>query len=363
MAGGPVRVAVVGAGYMGGIHARTIARIARERPGLAELAYVADVDYLRARRLAEAYGAKPLEGLTGELARADLAIVSTPTATHRAVVERLYSIGVRAFLVEKPVALTLDDAAAVARLSRRGAWVSVGHSERFNPALLGAAEAWRRGLLEGLDALETRRLGPFVERARGVDVVRDLAIHDLDVILSLVGEEPREVYARVESGIVTSLPDYSVIILSFNSTTSSTVAARISPVKERIARLYTGAGSIVELDFLRFKARAVTASSSLNIPVPGGEPIYREDLEVLESIASGKEPPVGVGEASVTLYLCLKALESAGRGGAVRPREDPDYQRHRSLLEEGLQAYSHIKRRLSSRAAAGVGSGWRRKAT
>ena len=357
MAGGPVRVAIVGAGYMGGIHARAIARIARERPGLVELAYVADVDYSRARRLAEAYGATPLGGLEGGLARADLAIVSTPTATHRAVVERLYNIGVRAFLVEKPVALTLEDAAAVAGLSRRGAWIAVGHSERFNPALQGAAVAWRRGLLGSLDALETRRLGPFVERARGIDVVRDLAIHDFDIILSLVGEEPREVYARVKAGIVSGLPDYSVVLLAFDSTTSSTVAARMSPVKERIVRIYTKAGSIVELDFLNFKARAVTPSSSLEIPVPRWEPIYMEDLEVVERLASGGEPPVGVGEAAATLYLCLKALESAERGGAVRPREDPDYQRHRGLLEEGFQAYANVKMRLPSGTAAGVEPG------
>ena len=354
MPGSPVRVALVGAGYIGRIHAKSIAEIARDHPGLVELAYIADVDYSRAKALAREYGGVPVEGLSSELARADLAIVATPTHTHRTVVERLASMGIGAFLVEKPLAGTLEDAAAIARSSGR-LWITAGHSERFNPALEAAADAAARGLLETVDAIETRRVGPFTPRAASTDVIHDLAIHDFDIIMSLVGEAPESVNAAVLAGIVSDLPDYASVTIHFHGVASSTIVARLSPVKERLVRVYSGGRSIVELDFLQRTGRAIRATGPVELQAPQGLPIYREDLEAVRALAEGRDPPVPPSQALATLYLCEKALESASRGARVRVREDPDYHSYRGLIEEGIEGYRLVRDRLLS----GAGAPWR----
>ncbi len=345
MSGDSLRVAIVGAGHIGGIHAKSLYAIGRLSPGNARLEYIVDVDFDRAKRLARIYGATPLRwDDVDRLRGVDLAIVATPTDTHRLVVEKLLDKGVEAMLVEKPLASTLEDAAAIVSYSRR-AWIAAGHSERFNPALQGVRVAASHGLLAEVDAVETRRLGPFVERAKNTDVIHDLAIHDFDIILTLVGGMPHKVFSIARRGLVSDTIDYSTILLRFNSTISSTVVGRISPIKERIVRIYTKLGSIIELDFLNFRARSID-EVEIEIPLKVSPPIYREDLEVVTRLREGRDPPVGVQEAFLTLYLCKTAMTSAELGVSIEIRETPNYAKYREILLEGEARYEQAHRLL-----------------
>src|SRR5690606_12496783 len=185
----PVRLLVVGAGHMGRLHA---AKAARALPGAATLIGVADRHLERAEALARQLGggvraaAEP-RALAGA---ADAAIVAVPTVAHAAVADALLDAGLD-LLVEKPIAATLAEAEAlVARARAAGRVLQVGHLEWHNPALVAV-----RGRIRRPRFVEAHRLGPFPGRATDVDVVRDLMIHDLDVVQRLLGEEPASLEA------------------------------------------------------------------------------------------------------------------------------------------------------------------------
>ena len=128
-----IRVAVVGAGHLGRHHARLYSAIPA-----AELVGVADIIPERARRVAEAYGARPTTDYRELIDQVDAASIAVPTEAHYAVARDFIERG-RAVLIEKPLARSLDEADRLLDLAERnGVPVAVGHVERFNPALVAA---------------------------------------------------------------------------------------------------------------------------------------------------------------------------------------------------------------------------------
>ncbi len=338
----PVRVAVVGAGYMGSIHARVVARLSEERPGLAELAYVVDVDRARAEALARDLGARaassPWDIPRGEV---DLAIVATPTRLHVETVRGLASAGVTAMLVEKPLADSLEGAAEIVRLEEReGLWISVGHSERFNPALSALFRLERESGFKPsrAHAISARRRAPFTPRAAGVDVVHDLASHDVDVSLSLVRALPERLRAYHIRGAYTKHPDYSTAHLWLDWTIIHIEASRLSPPKERVVDIIEP-GRTVRLDLLRGRLYTHDSSGLVEHPTPPRLPIDAEDEAVIEALAAGREPPVTTAQATAVLFICKKILESADRHVEVTLRRDPDYARYEDIIDRGVEEY------------------------
>lgn len=147
-----------------------------------DLVGIVDVNPERARDIADTNGTRVIDNASSLIGMADAVVVATPTASHAAVASPFLEAGM-AVLVEKPLARSLDEADALVALARRnGAILAVGHTERFNPALIAA-----RPLLTSPRFVECHRLGTFPDRSLDIDVVFDLMIHDLDVVLALVG--------------------------------------------------------------------------------------------------------------------------------------------------------------------------------
>src|SRR5262249_51900406 len=120
----------------------------------------------------------------------DAASIAVPTVAHAEVGCRLMDQGIDV-LVEKPMAANLAEADALVQSAHRnGRILQVGHVERFNPAVLAVESILNRPLF-----FEVHRLGVFSPRSLDVDVIYDLMIHDLDILLALVGEPVTEVKA------------------------------------------------------------------------------------------------------------------------------------------------------------------------
>ena len=184
-----VRMAVVGVGHMGRFHAEKIASLAAE-DGSTELVAVVDQHAERAAAAGSEFGASATTDLGEALDQVDALVVAVPTVAHASVVERALDSGIDV-LVEKPIAATLEEAEKLLAMAReRGQVLQVGHLEWFNAAMQSVRERVRRPRF-----IEAHRMGPFPARATDVDVVRDLMIHDIDIIQRLVGEEPE----RIES--------------------------------------------------------------------------------------------------------------------------------------------------------------------
>lgn len=223
-----VRAAVVGAGYLGTFHAEKYARAAGCR-----LVAVADVDLGRARPLAERLGCRAVADFRDLVGEIDCASVVVPTRHHREVGEVLLRAGVDC-LIEKPLAASAAEAAELVRVAANsGRLLQVGHLERFNPALTRLAREIDRPRF-----IECHRLAPFTARGADVDVVRDLMIHDLDLIRLLVPGAVVSVEA-VGVPVVTPAIDIANARLRFaGGCIANVTASRVSVKRERKLRLF-----------------------------------------------------------------------------------------------------------------------------
>jgi predicted dehydrogenase len=234
----PLRVAAVGCGHLGTYHAR----ILRDHPG-AELVHVVDVDADKAAALAAETGCEPLTCLNDLPGDLDAVTIAVPTSVHAATAVPLLERGVPC-LVEKPLAGTLEDADRILYAAQRGnAALSVGHVERFQPGLRKVRELGIRPRF-----IECHRLTPFSFRSMDIGVVHDLMIHDLDLILDLMGPEVASLDAA-GGAILTDSEDMASVRLVFaDGGRASVTSSRASLSPMRRFRMFS-ADSYVSLDF------------------------------------------------------------------------------------------------------------------
>ena len=269
-----MRGALYGHGHMGRIHARKLAE-----QGVA----VTLID--------------PPRGIDPPLPTdLDFAIIASPTTTHAAVALPLLRAGVPC-LIEKPLASTLHEAEALAAFAH----LSVGHVERFNPAL-----APLRGVRPRF--LEAERLAPFQPRGTDVDVIADLMIHDLDLALWLLGGAVGDIRA-IGVGVMTGQADIVNARVEIGGAVATLTASRISPAPVRKLRLvepgiYWSADLRTRtLSRVRWGEQALTPEP---VAVPSWDPIATEQAAFLAAVR---------GEAA---YACtgseaLAALQLAER--------------------------------------------------
>lgn len=181
----PIRMAVIGVGHLGAIHARLL----RQLPNV-DLKAVVDPSPQTRTAIGQELGVAALAQPDELIGQIDAAIVATPSRFHHAVAIELLSHGIHVF-VEKPVTLNVADADDLIReANARQLVLQVGHVERFNPAFISA-----RPHLADPKYIEAVRSGPFTCRSTDIGVVLDLMIHDIDAVLALVGQEVASVEA------------------------------------------------------------------------------------------------------------------------------------------------------------------------
>jgi predicted dehydrogenase len=224
----PLRVGVIGVGHLGRHHARLLGTM----PGV-QLVGVVDSSEARAQEIAAASNTAAFTDPRALDGRVDAVTVAVPTEGHLEVALAFIERGVHV-LVEKPIARTVAEAdRLVGAAAARGVRLAVGHTERFNPAVDVA-----RGLLRNPRFIECHRLGTFPERSLDIDVVFDLMIHDLDLVLSLVGEPPVSVEA-VGVPVLTPRIDIANVRLRFaGGCIANLTASRISRDRVRKIRIF-----------------------------------------------------------------------------------------------------------------------------
>jgi len=236
----PLKVAVVGVGHLGRIHARIYAESAE-----AELVCVVDADGERASELAAELGCAGYDDPARIPDDVEAVSVVVPTVHHAEVAVPLLARGVPC-LVEKPLAADLTQADRIlAAADKGGASLAVGHVERFQPGL-------RKVRALGLQPkfLECHRMSTFSFRAMDVGVVHDLMIHDLDLVLDLVGSEVESLDAA-GGAILTDSEDLASVRLVFkNGVRANVTASRVSMAPMRRFRMFAS-DSYVSLDFTK----------------------------------------------------------------------------------------------------------------
>lgn len=298
------RVAVVGAGAFGQNHVRVI----RESPR-AELVAVVDSDPSKA----EITDWRKLAGM------ADAAVVATPTTTHAEIGRGLLEAGLHV-LVEKPVSHDLETARGLVESARSASRVlAVGHLERCNPAVRALREIVTVPLF-----FEINRMNQFAPRSLDVDVVLDLMIHDIDIVLALVGQQPEEVRAAGVR-ILSQKVDIANVRLAFpGGCVANITASRVSTEKVRKLRLFQP-HQYVSIDYAKQEGVAISVGDNQQVSfrplvAPKREPLAAQFDAFLDAVEGRAEPLVSGEDAIGALTVSLEILAKIEEHGAVVAR-------------------------------------------
>jgi predicted dehydrogenase len=303
----PIDVAVVGVGHLGRHHARLYAAMPQTR-----LVAVVDRDAARARAVAEEFGCEALIDPQTLAGRVQAASVAVPTENHRDVAEWLLGSGMDV-LVEKPLARTLDEVDAINRAAAAHSRIlMVGHTERFNPAVIALARA-----VDAPRFFEIHRLAAFSARSTDIDVVLDLMIHDLDLLLYLDGTDPVSVDAAGVAALTDKVDIANARIRLASGCVANLTASRISAEPVRRIRLFqartylscdTGARK-VERYRLTFGAEQEPKIQHDLLPVEEGEPLRIELEAFVEAVRTRSAPAVDGRQARRAIALAHQVRE------------------------------------------------------
>lgn len=248
----PLRTAVIGTGHLGRIHAR----LAAEAPHI-ELVAIVDVSPEARERVAQETGCRAVADYRELIGQIEAAIVATPTIYHHAVVKDLLEAGVHV-LVEKPITTTVEEADELVSLAKaKGLRLQVGHVERFNPALRCVADQ-----LADIRYVQATRASGFTFRSTDIGVVMDLMIHDIDVVLSLVGSRVVDVSA-MGVAVMGEHEDIAQTQLRFaNGAVAQLTASRVNYQPARSMQVFTSSG-FANIDFATRRATTVRPNAEL----------------------------------------------------------------------------------------------------
>ncbi len=311
-----IKAGVIGVGYLGRFHAQKYAALEN-----AELVGVVDIDRNKAAQVAQECQTQPYTDYRELLPRVQAVSVAVPTTQHYAVVQECLNHRIDV-LAEKPLATTVAEAEELVELARqKGKILQVGHLERFNPAM---EELTRR--VHEPRFIEIHRLAFFKERGIDVDVVRDLMIHDLDLVLSLVPGAISEIRAAGVSVLTDSI-DLANARLEFDTgCIANLTASRISVKSMRKFRLFQP-HTYMSVDFEARELMVVEHTGQPGGILPGihletikfppADPLMKEIAAFLEAVATRQEPVVS-GEAGKEALALALAINAAMRQAQQR---------------------------------------------
>lgn len=338
--GRKVRCGVVGVGRMGQHHARVYATSAN-----CELVGIVDASEDRRRAISDKFDCKAFESVEQLLdAGVDAVSIAVPTTAHYAAAEPLLSNKVSC-LIEKPLAGDVGTARAIKELAERtGSVLMVGHIERFNPVMRAMEKATASGLEIVPRFIQVVRVSPMTFRSVDVGVVMDMMIHDLDVVLMLMGGREPDFIRAAGVAVVTEHEDLCNAWLEFNGPrgrcVANVTASRLALKTERVTRI-TGENAYIKIDYgnktgtmIRRTANEIQMrevrdqirggadltnlkwSELVNIEqlaVDDAEPIVMEIRAFLDAVRTGNRPPIDAEAGFANVRTAQRIVEAIKR--------------------------------------------------
>lgn len=328
-----LNAAVIGTGSMGKNHARNYF----EMEGV-ELAAVCDSRKKIASGIADRFRCEAYSDYRKLLSDYDIDVASivVPTRHHKKVAVEFMKAGV-SVLVEKPIAATVAEGEKmVAVADKHGVKLSVGHIERFNPAVVELKRRLDRGALGKIFEIRAHRIGPFPARIRDVGVVIDLATHDIDLMRYLTGSEVARLYAETERRIHTSHEDLLSGLLKFKNNNIGVLSVNwLTPEKIREINVTGEKGMFVarylsqELFFhenVEAKRGEYNYSDILmgvgegdvtSIRIKRREPLRLELEAFAECVRKNTPPPVSGRDGIEALHIATLLIESSKKNKVI----------------------------------------------
>ncbi len=294
-----LRVAVIGTGYLGSIHAKIYKEIRN-----CELVGICEIDQKRLKDASRQFRVPGYADYNELFDKVDAVSVVVPTKLHHKVAEDFLKHNIHT-LVEKPFTTNLTEADSLIETAKKQNLIlQVGHIERFNSAF----EATQR-IVRDPKFIECHRLGPFPNRSLDVGAVLDIMIHDIDIILGLVTSPVK----RIESvgiNVLTQFEDIANARITFeNGCVANLTASRISDEVMRKIRIFQE-NTYISLDYKDAKACVYRKNGSVitkeNLPIEKEQPLQKELQSFVNCVLEDKEPVVSGPIAREALRVALE---------------------------------------------------------
>jgi UDP-N-acetylglucosamine 3-dehydrogenase len=308
-----MNVAVIGCGSWGRNHIRVYNDL-----GNASIVAIADMNTATAKEFGERYSVDWYTEPEKIFERDDVEAVSicTPTVTHADLAMQAIEAG-KHVLVEKPMTNTTDEAKELINAAKkRGVHLAVGFVERFNPAVSEAMNIISKGEVGEVILAHTRRVSRRPLRIGDVGVIKDLAIHDIDIVNQLFKSKAKTVFASAGS-IAHDFEDYANIIVCFDNNRSAFIETNwLTPRKVRTLTI-TGTEGLITVEYITQQI-IVENNERLYQPfLDYGEPLLRELDSFVNSILNDESPEVRGEDGLRALEISEAAIQSAKSGKPV----------------------------------------------
>jgi predicted dehydrogenase len=323
---GRIPIGVLGAGHLGRIHIQQLLELPEW-----EVVGFHDTDADRCGLIEKEFGLPSFRDPGDLIARVRAVDIVTPTVTHHALATEAMRKGAHVF-IEKPLANTLDESSEMVKLAAStGMKVQVGHVERFNPAFQAALPHFKSPMF-----IETHRLAQFNPRGTDVSVVLDLMIHDIDIILHVVGSPVKHVHASGVA-VVSDTPDIANARIAFeNGCVANLTASRISLKNMRRSRFFQKDAYIAvdmlarETEIVRMRTvegeadpfavtldlgggRGLREISFEKPEVPTTNAIREELRSFARSINEDRDTEVSIADGAAAMATAHQVLKEMGR--------------------------------------------------
>lgn len=311
-------VAIIGVGNMGAHHARVFSSLKN-----VSLVSVSDLDEKKGKEIANLYKCKFYKDYKEMLKKEKIDAVSivVPTAHHTSIAVECMKNG-KHIIVEKPLADSVENAEKIISAAKENnVKLLVGHIERHNPAVKKLKEIIDAGKLGEIVSISAKRVGLYPPQVTDVNVVADLAIHDIDVLNYLAGHSPKKITAHLSKALNSKRADCAEILMEYNGKAGIIQVNWVTPVKIRQLSV-TGTKGYAELDYITqklvlFKSKyekqfstfgeliKFSKTKATEIHVKNEEPLKAELRHFVDCVQNKAEPLVSGKEGLEALKIAL----------------------------------------------------------
>ena len=307
--------AVIGTGFWGKNHARVYSELES-----TELVAICDVNGERAKAVADQFGVKAYTSSSRMLKNEKIEALSVCTWSTKLAEEALKALRAgKHVLVEKPMATYTKQAEKLLEVAEEnGLHLTVGFLMRFIPGLQHIREAVETKKIGELVCATARRVSQWPERIGDVGVVKDTAIHDIDVMRFISGEDPIGVYAKTGSMKHRKFEDYAQIMLTYEDGKSAFIESNwLTPYKTRTLTV-TGSDAIMRLDYMTQELWIEDPKENLQPRYPWQEPLKCELQHFADCITEKKKPLITGVDGLKALQIAEAALRSSAKNRAIK---------------------------------------------
>jgi UDP-N-acetylglucosamine 3-dehydrogenase len=308
-------VAVIGTGAWGKNHAR----VYKELPS-TELIAICDVNAERAKTMANQYGVKAYSNCIQMLKDKNIEAVNVCTWSTHLAKEALKALNAgKHVLVEKPMATNTQQAEKLVKTAEEnGLYLTVGFLMRFIPGLQHIRQSVESKKIGELVCATAKRVSQWPERIGDVGVVKDTAIHDIDVMRFISNEDPIAVYAKIGNMKHRNFEDYAHIMLTYKGGKSAFIESNwLTPYKTR-ALTVTGSDAIMRLDYITQDLWIEGQKESVQPRIPFQEPLKLELQHFADCIMEKKKPLITGEDGVRALEIAQAAMQSSAKNRAIQ---------------------------------------------